>query len=243
MQRDNVEKKASRMFGFLAIVLIIVGLTIALTFRNLPYGEQLEIKDYFNFVGSFTGASISALISIVVLFITVSQTREIQEENRAQYQIANINEKLKDLRNKFEIHNNNEKILYSIECRTLLNIKVDELEEIENLEIIGVIESAIRVILEFQGKMMKELGAIGKEQILKYDMKMIELSNELCRICRYIVEAIEDPEDNRNLLEILLNEYVINYEALCEIRLTQISEIQDDIITQSKRKYSLLEIE
>lgn len=64
------------------LTLIFVAICIACTFKLSKYGYLLEIKDYFNFAASFGGAILSAGISMIVLFITTKQTREIQDENK-----------------------------------------------------------------------------------------------------------------------------------------------------------------
>ncbi|WP_252248754.1 hypothetical protein [Clostridium sp. ZBS20] len=79
MKKEDGFEKFVAIFIF---VLIFIATCITLTFKFSQYGYLLEIKDYFNFAASFGGAILSAMMSLMILYITVKQTREIQEENR-----------------------------------------------------------------------------------------------------------------------------------------------------------------
>lgn len=81
----NLKKNINKyniMILLVAVVPMVFCLIIMLVFRNSKYGQLLEVNDYFNFIGSFGGAILSAIISLIVLYITVQQTREIQNENK-----------------------------------------------------------------------------------------------------------------------------------------------------------------
>ncbi|WP_252224319.1 MULTISPECIES: hypothetical protein [unclassified Clostridium] len=101
-------KKEDGFEKFVAIfilVLIFIATCITLAFKFSQYGYLLEIKDYFNFAASFGGAILSAVISLMILYITVYQTREIQKENMKQVKIANINEKISDYKQLYSLIN------------------------------------------------------------------------------------------------------------------------------------------
>lgn len=82
-----------------------------LVFRVLPYGYQLEMKDYFQFAGALFGAIIGALVSFEILNITIKNQREEFEKQRdkdeerwkttinqfdIQVKIQGINDKIND---------------------------------------------------------------------------------------------------------------------------------------------------
>lgn len=76
------EDEESNLYSRIFLFLICYAFLIALIFRILPYGEQLEIKDYFNFAGSFGGAIIGGFISLVILKITLKEQKEQFEKQK-----------------------------------------------------------------------------------------------------------------------------------------------------------------
>lgn len=79
-KKDKVDEFSKLLVVFL-IGLIIIAITIAVAFKNSKYGGLLEIKDYFNFAGSFGGAILSASISFFILFITIESNKSEQQES------------------------------------------------------------------------------------------------------------------------------------------------------------------
>lgn len=235
MKKNNIEKNTSRMFILLSVVLMIIGISISIIFRIIPYGDQLVIEDYFNFAGSFAGASIGALISMFVLYVTVNQTKEIQKENSVQFKISNINEELKDLQSKFLMYIRFEKILLSGGCRLLLNENAHEIIKVEDVKYM------IELMLEIQLEIMKEYGKIGKEKMISKEDEAIQVTNEIFKIGKNIVKTIEKGNRDVQTMKSLLNEYKEKYEVLNDIRIDQVSMVGEDIKIQSNKKYTLLQ--
>ncbi|NFO40802.1 hypothetical protein FDB42_11985 [Clostridium botulinum] len=84
----NKKDEFEKFVAIFMFVLIFIATCIMSAFKFSQYGYLLEIKDYFNFASSFGGAILSALISMMILYITVKQTREIQQDNRRRQDIA-----------------------------------------------------------------------------------------------------------------------------------------------------------
>lgn len=95
---DIEDKKFGKFFTGFILYMIGVGLSVALVFRFMPYGYTLEIKEYFNFAGSFGGAILGAIVSFLILYVTVIRERSALEEQRKRfekdYNIKIINDKL-----------------------------------------------------------------------------------------------------------------------------------------------------
>ncbi|EHK2337675.1 TPA: hypothetical protein ACSQWB_000965 [Clostridium perfringens] len=66
----------------IAILFALIATCIALVFKYSKYGYLLEIKDFFNFAGSFGGAILGGLVSIVVLKFTLDKQKEQFDEER-----------------------------------------------------------------------------------------------------------------------------------------------------------------
>lgn len=79
-KKDLYEEFSSTLIWFL-IGLVIICLSIALSFKFSKYGNELKIQDYFAYVGAFGGAILSAGISFFILFITIERGKIEQEEN------------------------------------------------------------------------------------------------------------------------------------------------------------------
>lgn len=116
------EDEESKLYSRIFLFLIFCAFSIAFIFRILPYGEQLEIKDYFNFAGAFGGAIIGGFISLIILKVSLKEQKdqfekqkEIEdtrrEEDRKQFE-----RQLKEERNRFEKE-------YNIK---LINDKIDQ---------------------------------------------------------------------------------------------------------------------
>ncbi|NRT90921.1 hypothetical protein [Clostridium beijerinckii] len=86
------------------IALLIVG-----GFKFSPYGQDLKVSDYLNFIGSFGGAILGAMMSLLILVITINNQKKNMDDQRRidnnarkeekerfekEYKIKIINDKL-----------------------------------------------------------------------------------------------------------------------------------------------------
>lgn len=239
MKDRDIDKKASNMIGWLTVVLFLIGGIIVLCFRMLPYGEQLEIKDYFNFASSYIGASVGAIISLFVLYITVGQTREIQKENNKQVYIINLNEILNNLRNRLLLFIKTDELLSIYEFSILSDVL--EYKKIDRDNILKVIE----VLSQTQLLLINEFGIIGTDKILSDDTNMLKINSELLDYGRKILEVYDDDlcKDKDKIIAInrLRDRFREKYMIYDYFRSIKVNETQDEIVTYSRKKYLLLE--
>ncbi|MGG5461489.1 hypothetical protein [Clostridium sp. B9] len=138
-------KKSKNKINFTIGIIIITGLFvliaigIASIFKHSPYGDLLEIKDFFNFAGSFGGAILGGLVSIMILKFTLDKQKEqFDEERRLE-------------KEKYIIENNIEtyRELYNL-CKKML-IEINSLiEEINNNKDFNTKEQYNDVLLYFK---------------------------------------------------------------------------------------------
>ncbi|MBN1079298.1 hypothetical protein [Clostridium botulinum] len=91
-------KSFEQAVSIFILYIIGIGAFVAIAFRISSYGHELKISDYFNFVGSFGGAILGAIVSFLILYITVIRERNALEQQRKrfekEYNIKIINDKL-----------------------------------------------------------------------------------------------------------------------------------------------------
>jgi hypothetical protein len=86
-----------KLIWILGICIIANLLWLNSRYSGFDYGKKIEIT--FSYLGAVFGGT----ATLIALYITVNQTREIQKENQRQIRINNINEKIKDCTNLGEI--------------------------------------------------------------------------------------------------------------------------------------------
>ena len=94
---NNNKSNNLNFFKYILIFIIIalVGVALAYLFKISSYGDELEIKDYFNFSGIYAGAVLSGIIALIVLKLTFNyQEKQFKRENNTNI----INEKLSSYR-------------------------------------------------------------------------------------------------------------------------------------------------
>lgn len=80
-KKKNIIVALEKALFYFTIWIIILSISIILSFKFSKYGNQLFINDYLNFIGSFGGAALSSIISFLILFITIIYNSSEQEEN------------------------------------------------------------------------------------------------------------------------------------------------------------------
>jgi len=91
--KNSLRNKNKFLFNgiIFMISIIIVSVALMLLFKNSYYGSELKIEHYFNFVSSFGGAILVSMTSVIVLVVTVKQTRDIQNKIIKREEEENIN--------------------------------------------------------------------------------------------------------------------------------------------------------
>lgn len=112
---DEMYKNKKRFkwldWNFIFVITIIM-ICIMAMFKLSKYGDQLDIKDFFQFVASFGGAILGAIVSFRILSLTVEKQREdfnfqrkidedrwktTVEQFNVGIKIQGINDKINDL--------------------------------------------------------------------------------------------------------------------------------------------------
>ena len=108
------------------ILLAIIAGCIALIFKYSKYGFFLEIKDYFNFAGTFGGAILGGLISLIILKTTLESQKE-EFENQKNIEDQRREEDAKQ----FRLQLQEERSRFEKQCEiTLLNDKLSEYKNV-----------------------------------------------------------------------------------------------------------------
>lgn len=82
-KKDKSEEgKLANMILKFVIILSVIALLIAGSFRMSPYGNELKIGDYLSFAGAFGGAILGAMMSLMILTITIKNQKKDLEEQR-----------------------------------------------------------------------------------------------------------------------------------------------------------------
>ncbi|MGN2371868.1 hypothetical protein ACTFJW_17800 [Clostridium cagae] len=79
-EKNELEKFIMCFLG----ALISIALCIAFVFKVSTYGNQLKIDDYFNFTASFGGAILGALISMIILYVTIINNKKENDDKRIE---------------------------------------------------------------------------------------------------------------------------------------------------------------
>lgn len=127
-RKEKLIDGLGKILLYFTIWIMIVAISIIVSFKNSTYGNELLISDYFNFVGSFGGAALSSIISFFILFITIVYNKSEQEEDmlnssRPILKISNNNDSDNINVKKYIIKVNKSKIGYSSYDHIKLKVK------------------------------------------------------------------------------------------------------------------------
>lgn len=81
-KEKSEESKFTNMILRFVVILTAVAMMIVLVFRGSPYGNQLTIGDYLGFAGDFGGAILGAMMSLMILAITLNKQKKDLEDQR-----------------------------------------------------------------------------------------------------------------------------------------------------------------
>ena len=110
-------------------ILSIIAVCVAIAFKNSKFGNLLEIKDYFNFAGSFGGAILGGFISLIILKVTLKEQRKQFEEQR-KIEDTRREEDRKQFERQLEEERNRFEKEYNID---LINDKLKSIKEVYKL--------------------------------------------------------------------------------------------------------------
>lgn len=89
------EDQESKLYLKIFSMFIFIAIFIPIIFKVSKYGYELEIKDYFNFAGSFGGAIFGGIISLIILKTTLIKQKQ-------QFDKQHNNELLNDVLNEYK---------------------------------------------------------------------------------------------------------------------------------------------
>ncbi|HII4440515.1 TPA: hypothetical protein ACY4R4_001334 [Clostridium perfringens] len=117
----------------ITIILTLIAIEIAFVFKISKYGNLLEIKDFFNFAGSFGGAILASWISIIILIFTLEKQKEQFDEERKIERLKLLDEKrLNKINNDIATYRE----VYDI-CKNMLSEIEFSIRELERFLAIG----------------------------------------------------------------------------------------------------------
>lgn len=195
------------------IIILIIGslawLWSALSGFDYEYGKKVEMTF------SFVGAIIGGMATLIALYITVNQTREIQKENQKQIKIKNINEKIKNYDELYEKTN------YASDKAYLLKLYLSKMDDVSILDINEVIERTLEInnqLLRFKGNpLIKQLNY--KCDLIEEKMEMMCSSKDM----QDLLENIEILGDEIENVESIILEY-INKLYKCKYEIIDIED-------------------
>lgn len=192
-----------------SIITMLIWLWSGYSGFNYEYSKKVEIT--FSFIGAIIGGG----STLIALYITVNQTKEIQKENTSQIYISNINEKIRDYTKMSEavdeIHYTFRQLKKEF---TLTSSKVSEIsKELERLHFKYIQIAIIDAGGECEEKSSLVLGSFNNAIIIKNDIYNKGLENIDCDEFNKLGNALNE------IIENLLNFSNFLYKNIAQLYL------------------------
>ncbi|MDQ0150048.1 hypothetical protein ACFO6R_08530 [Eubacterium multiforme] len=119
----------NKLYLKIFLFFIFISFFIPIIFKISKYGYELEIKDYFNFAGSFGGAILGGIISLIILKTTLAkQEQQFDKQRKIE------DTRREEDRNQFEKQLQHEKEKFNKEYNIkIINDKVMQYKELHSI--------------------------------------------------------------------------------------------------------------
>ena len=203
--------KTIKMFMLIIGILIISSLIWLISiYSGFDYAKKAEIA--FSYVGAIFGG----VATLIALYITVHQTREIEKENQRQIRISNINEKIKDCTDLSELFNKGNSLIRSASfyCNCKEKWMLEDLQKVSNIVdgVGNIIQTATRspliseinIDVEFIRSQYQEINEMLEKRFLD---KNVDLNGEFQELIIPLFEAIN--KINAYIYKLYKNKYTL----------------------------------
>ncbi|WP_027633367.1 hypothetical protein [Clostridium hydrogeniformans] len=205
-------------FLIMLIVLIIIGVMVASLFENSSYGNQLEVKDYFNYTGVLIGSISGGFISFFILKITLNNQKEQFEYER---KLNNDSERIE-----------NSLLLYKDIYKTCGHIKFEISSFKKIIEMDNDLENSVHNILVAFNSMNNNLTQLFNN--LEFNYLLLDVKETQDLLVSKVYDELLDKYANFEKYYFRTNEYERLSKFLTEKNNT-IDDFMKDLLSEAKK--------